>query len=110
LLSAEGKKSQAATQAADLAKGVQQRDDRQHARERQQREKRERYTKATGRWPTCPIMCGSKVCHGNPCADGYPDEKFDHQTLCRDKTHVLGGDVGNCLLFHFWPLQQSQNS
>jgi hypothetical protein len=56
-------RSQAATQAANLAKDVQQRDDRQQAPERHQREKRERYTKATGRWPTCPIMCGSKSCN-----------------------------------------------
>jgi hypothetical protein len=49
------KRSQAATQTANLAKVVQQRDDRQQASERQQRKKRERYMKATGRWPTCPI-------------------------------------------------------
>jgi hypothetical protein len=103
------KRSQAATQTAKLAKDVQQRDNRQQARERQQREKRERYMKATGRWPTCPIMCGSKTCNRDPCGNLYPAEKFDHPTICRDKSHVVRGDVGKCLLFHFWP-QQPKNS
>jgi hypothetical protein len=83
------KRSQAATQTANLAKDVQQRDDRQQARKRQQREKRERYTTAIGRWPTCPIMCGSKTCNGDPCGDLYPAEKFDHP-------HNLQGQVPLC--------------
>jgi hypothetical protein len=68
------KRSPAAMQAANLAKEVQQRDDRQQARKRQQREKQERYTKVTGRWPTCPIMCGSKACNGDQCSNLYPAE------------------------------------
>jgi hypothetical protein len=104
------RQSQAASQVATEAQAVQKRDDRLKDREQLQREKRVRYTKATGRWPTCPIMCGSKVCNGDPCAERYPDEKFDHPTVCRDKTHTVRGEVGNCLLFHFWALQQSKNS
>jgi hypothetical protein len=54
-------------------------------------------------------MCGSKACNGDPCGDLYPAEKFDHPTICRDKSHVVRGNVGKCLLFHFWP-QQPKNS
>jgi hypothetical protein len=103
------RQSQAATQASTQANEVQRRDERHQARERRQREKRDCYTKATGRWPTCPIMCGSKTCNGDLCGDLYPEEKFDHPTVCRDKSHVVRGKVGGCLLFHFWP-QQPKNS
>jgi hypothetical protein len=48
-------------------------------------------------------MIGNKTCSGDQCADRYPGEKFSHPAVCRDKTHIVRGDVGKCLLFNFWP-------
>jgi hypothetical protein len=97
------RQSQAASQVAIEAKAVQKRDDRLQDRERAQRAKRDNYVERTGRRPTCPVMAGSRTCNGDACADRYPDEKFVHPTVCKDKTHVVRGEVGGCLLFHFWP-------
>jgi hypothetical protein len=103
------RQSQAASQAATQARAVQQRDERQQVRKREQRAKRENYVRRTGRRATCPIMTGSKACNGGPCHDRYPDEKFDHPAVCTDKTHIVRGEVGGCLLFNFWP-NVSKNS
>jgi hypothetical protein len=54
-------------------------------------------------------MCGSKACNGDPGGNLYPSEKVDQPTISTDKSHVVRGDVGKCLLFHFWP-QQTKNS
>jgi hypothetical protein len=97
------RQSQAASQVATEAQAVRKRDDRLQDRERAQHAKRDDYVKRTGRRPTCPVMAGSKACSGDTCADLYPDEKFVHPTVCKDKTHVVRGQVGKCLLFHFWP-------
>jgi hypothetical protein len=81
--------SQAASQVATQAQAAQQRDERQQVREREQRVKRENYVRRTGRRPTCPIMAGSKPCNGDSCHACYPDEKFDHPAVCKDKTHIV---------------------
>jgi hypothetical protein len=75
--------------------------ERRQVREREVEARRAAYEKKTGRPPPCPLMSRSQECNSTQCKD-IGNGRFSHPERCRNPKHVVQGQVGDCVLWHFW--------
>jgi hypothetical protein len=96
--------TQLAKQRAALEKKERQQVERQQERERGHAVRREEFERKYGRPPVCPRYNVSEDCEGHQCSD-IGNGRFSHPERCLNPKHVVRGQVGDCVLWHFWVKQ-----